>query len=93
MQDALQYDPVHGGARARCLWDANSLHLVQDKREESIMGNGVGKYRYRAALSCACALLYACATVMAAEPGKLPNVMILATGGTIAGKGASRNVN
>jgi L-asparaginase len=42
-----------------------------------------------AALAVACALLCAASSTLAAEPGKLPNVMILATGGTIAGAGAS----
>jgi L-asparaginase/Glu-tRNA(Gln) amidotransferase subunit D len=33
--------------------------------------------------------LLLCITAVAAEPGKPPNVMMLATGGTIAGTGAS----
>lgn len=40
-------------------------------------------------LATAWVLCCLCAAAFAAEPGKLPNVMILATGGTIAGTGAS----
>ena len=40
-------------------------------------------------LAAAWILFCVCAAAFAAEPGKLSNVMILATGGTIAGTGAS----
>jgi len=40
-------------------------------------------------LAAAWILFCVCAAAFAAEPGKLPSVMILATGGTIAGTGAS----
>jgi L-asparaginase len=40
-------------------------------------------------LAAAWVLFCFCAAAFAAEPGKLPNVVILATGGTIAGTGAS----
>ena len=40
-------------------------------------------------LAAAWMLFCVCAAAFAAEPGKVPNVMILATGGTIAGTGAS----
>ena len=46
-------------------------------------------YGHRAALSMFFMLLFACSAAFGAEAGKLPNVMILATGGTIAGTGAT----
>ena len=46
-------------------------------------------YRGIAMLVLICALLGAWRTALAFEPGKLANVVILATGGTIAGTGAS----
>ena len=44
---------------------------------------------FLAALAAAFALFFAWTTALAFEPGKPANVMILATGGTIAGTGAS----
>ena len=46
-------------------------------------------YRRHAALGMFFMLLFACSAAFGAEAGKLPNVMILATGGTIAGTGAT----
>jgi L-asparaginase len=40
-------------------------------------------------VTLACALIMAAIPAIAAQPGKLPNITILATGGTIAGAGAS----
>src|SRR3989441_2537770 len=48
--------------------------------------NGI---RCAGTLAVAWMLFCVCAAAFAAEPGKLSNVMILATGGTIAGTGAS----
>jgi L-asparaginase len=45
--------------------------------------------RGHVAIAGACALLFSALSVLAAEPGRLPHIMILATGGTIAGAGAS----
>src|SRR5438132_10585393 len=45
--------------------------------------------RHAGMLAAAWILFCVCAAAYAAEPGKLPSVMILATGGTIAGTGAS----
>src|SRR5438309_8147533 len=45
--------------------------------------------RHAGMLAAAWMLFCVCAATFAAEPGKLANVMILATGGTIAGTGAS----
>jgi L-asparaginase len=53
------------------------------------MRNNHGQRRGVAALVAVWAMLCACASAFALEPGKVANVMILATGGTIAGTGAS----
>jgi L-asparaginase len=45
--------------------------------------------RRASTVAAALVLLHLCAAARAADPGKLPNVMILATGGTIAGTAAS----
>src|SRR5256886_8598250 len=46
-------------------------------------------YRRHAALGMFFMLLFACSAAFGAEAGKLANVMILATGGTIAGTGTT----
>lgn len=51
--------------------------------------NGSIRQARLVALASASLLCFACFTALGAEPGKLPNVVILATGGTIAGTGAS----
>src|SRR5215831_570218 len=51
--------------------------------------NGSTSQARLVALAMASLLCFACFTALGAEPGKLPNVVILATGGTIAGTGAS----
>ena len=53
------------------------------------MRNNHGQRRHIAALVAVWAMFCACASAVALEPGKVANVMILATGGTIAGTGAS----
>jgi L-asparaginase len=53
------------------------------------MSGNLQQNRRAGALAAAWILFCVCAAAFAAEPGKLPNVMILATGGTIAGTGAS----
>src|SRR5258705_7053459 len=45
--------------------------------------------RWICAVCAALSLGFAALDTVAREPGKLPNAMILATGGTIAGTGAS----
>lgn len=54
------------------------------------MGTEVGRSPHGARMATTYVLLlWTCAAAMAAEPGKLPNIMILATGGTIAGTAES----
>jgi L-asparaginase len=53
------------------------------------MTNFPERQRFFAAICAAVALLLAIPAALAREPGKLANVMILATGGTIAGTGAT----
>jgi L-asparaginase len=53
------------------------------------MRNDPRNCRHVAAPVAVWAMLCACTSAVALEPGKLANVIILATGGTIAGTGAS----
>src|SRR2546425_4024544 len=53
------------------------------------MSCNLQRSRCAGTLAVAWMLFCVCAAAFAAEPGKLSNVMILATGGTIAGTGAS----
>src|SRR2546422_6864175 len=53
------------------------------------MSCNLQRSRRAGTLAAAWMLFCVCAAAFAAEPGKLPNVMILATGGTIAGTGAT----
>src|ERR1700738_137895 len=45
--------------------------------------------RFRWTLAAGVSLLLACAAALAADPGRLPQVVVIATGGTIAGVAAS----
>src|ERR1700730_18356339 len=45
--------------------------------------------RFRSTLAAGVSLLLACAAALAADPGRLPQVVVIATGGTIAGVAAS----
>ena len=45
--------------------------------------------RFRWTLAAGVSLLLACAAALAADPGRLPKVVVIATGGTIAGVAAS----
>ena len=53
------------------------------------MSNAQRHHRYISLFVAVLALGFACTSALAFEPGKLANVTILATGGTIAGTGAS----
>ena len=53
------------------------------------MSNHQRHYRYFWMFATVCTVVLACSSAFAFEPGKLANVTILATGGTIAGTGAS----
>jgi len=53
------------------------------------MSNHQRHYRYFSMFATVWAVVLACSSALAFEPGKLANVTILATGGTIAGTGAS----
>src|SRR5262245_885661 len=72
----------------------SSLQSLSGTRHRAPTGETIMRHETRArtrgaALAIGCALLCAASAALAAEPGKLPNVMVLATGGTIAGAGAS----
>jgi L-asparaginase len=56
---------------------------------EISMSNKLGQYRHLCLFAAVLALGFAYSSALAFEPGKLANVTILATGGTIAGTGAS----
>src|SRR5215468_9147029 len=56
---------------------------------EISMSNAQRHHRYFYLFVAVLALGFACTSALAFEPGKLANVTILATGGTIAGTGAS----
>jgi hypothetical protein len=76
-----------------CYWSGKLNEILKSRlrREpkETTMAAYLNHIRRAGTLAAAVVLLCLCAAAIAVEPGKLPNVMILATGGTIAGTAAS----